>query len=87
MNAINSCINSQQLTQEDITKIKEDINCLDLDIQYEKNCLEEFSKIVYCEDMKSVNVKNKVNIINFYDFIISIDIMLHLIIFMIYALC
>lgn len=62
LNAVNSCINGQQITQHDIKNIEEDIISLKQDIQYEKNCLEEYSNIVYSEDLNVVDVRLKVSI-------------------------
>lgn len=62
MNAVNSCINGQQITQDDKKNIEEDIISLKQDIQYEKNCLEEYSNIVYSEDLNVVDVRLKVSI-------------------------
>lgn len=63
MNAVNSCINGQQITQDDKKIIEEDIISLKQDIQYEANCLEEYSNIVYSEDLNVVDVRLKVSII------------------------
>jgi len=62
LNAVNSCINGQQITQDDKKIIEEDIISLKQDIQYEANCLEEYSNIVYSEDLNVVDVRLKVNI-------------------------
>jgi len=62
LNAVNSCINGQQITQDDKKNIEEDIISLKQDIQYEKNCLEEYSNIVYSEDLNVVDVRLKVSI-------------------------
>jgi len=63
LNAVNSCINGQQITQDDKKIIEEDIISLKQDIQYEANCLEEYSNIVYSEDLNVVDVRLKVSII------------------------
>lgn len=55
------CINGQQITQEDKKIIEEELIILKQDIEYEENCLEEFSKIVYSEDLNVVNVRHKVS--------------------------
>lgn len=62
LNAVNSCINGQQITQDDKKIIEEDIISLKQDIQYEANCLEEYSNIVYSEDLNVVDVRLKVSI-------------------------
>ncbi|XP_015376348.1 PREDICTED: kinetochore protein NDC80 homolog [Diuraphis noxia] len=61
LNAVNSCINGQQITQVDKKNIEEDIISLKQDIQYETNCLEEYSNIVYSEDLNVVDVRLKVS--------------------------
>jgi hypothetical protein len=58
---VNSCINGQQITQQDKKRIEEEIIILKQDIQYEENCLTEYSNIVYSEDLNVVNVRLKVN--------------------------
>lgn len=62
LNVVKGCINGQQITQEDKKRIEEDIISLKQDIQYEENCLTEYSNIVYSEDLNVVNVRLKVNI-------------------------
>lgn len=62
LNVVNSCINGQQITQHDKKMIEEDIAILKQDIQYEESCLEEYSNIVYSEDLNVVNVRVKVSI-------------------------
>lgn len=62
LNAVNSCINGQQITQDDKKIIEEDIISLKQDIQYEANCLEEYSNIVYSEDLNVVDVRLKVSV-------------------------
>jgi len=59
---VKSCINGQQITQEDKKIIEEDIINLKQDIQYESSCLEEYSNIVYSEDLNVVDVRLKVSI-------------------------
>ncbi|XP_027853547.2 kinetochore protein NDC80 homolog [Aphis gossypii] len=61
LNAVNSCINGQQITQDDKKIIEEDIISLKQDIQYEANCLEEYSNIVYSEDLNVVDVRLKLD--------------------------
>lgn len=58
---VNGCINGQQITQEDKKIIEEEIIVLKQDIQYEENCLEEYSNIVYTEDLNVVGVRLKVS--------------------------
>lgn len=60
MNVVKGCINGQQITQEDKKIIEEEIIILKQDIDYEENCLNEYSNIVYSEDLNSVNVRLKV---------------------------
>lgn len=62
LSAVNSCINGQQITQDDKKNIEEDIISLKQDIHYETNCLEEYSNIVYSEDLNVVDVRLKVSI-------------------------
>lgn len=61
LNVVNGCINGQQITQQDKKIIEEEIIILKQDIQYEKNCLEEYSNIVYTEDLNVVGVRLKVS--------------------------
>lgn len=64
LNAVKNCINGQQITQDDKKNIEEDIINLKQDIHYETNCLEEYSNIVYSEDLNVVDVRLKVSIVN-----------------------
>lgn len=41
--------------------IEEDIINMKQDIQYEENCFEEYSNIVYSDDLNVVNVRLKVS--------------------------
>jgi len=59
---VSSCINGQKITQEDKKMIEEEIIGLKQDIKYEENCLDEYSNIVYNEDLNAVNVRMKVYI-------------------------
>lgn len=59
---VKNCINGQQITHEDKKIIEEEIINLKQDIQYEENCLTEYSNIVYSEDLNIVNVRLKVSI-------------------------
>lgn len=67
MSVVNDCINGQQITHEDKKIIEEEIVNLKQDIQYEENCLNEYSNIVYSEDLNVVNVRLKVCINIIYD--------------------
>jgi len=62
LNVVKNCINGQQITHEDKKIIEEEIISLKQDIQYEENCLTEYSNIVYSEDLNIVNVRLKVSI-------------------------
>lgn len=61
MDVVSGCINGQPITQGDKKIIEEDIINLKQDIKYEENCFEEYSNIVYSEDLNSVNVRLKVS--------------------------
>lgn len=61
MDVLKGCINGQPLTQGDKKMIEEDIISLKQDIKYEESCFEEYSKIVYSEDLNSVDIRRKVN--------------------------
>lgn len=67
MNVVKGCINGQQITQEDKKMIEEEIIILKQDIDYEENCLNEYSNIVYSEDLNIVNVRLKVSYKLFYN--------------------
>lgn len=62
MGVVSGCINGQQITQEDKKIIEEEINNLKQDIQYEENCINEYTKIIFTEDLSSVDVRAKVGI-------------------------
>lgn len=59
---VKDCINGQQITHKDKKMIEEEIISLKQDIQYEESCLNEYSNIVYTEDLNVVNVRSKVGI-------------------------
>lgn len=61
LHVVSGCINGQPITQVDKNIIEEEIINLKQDIKYEENCLEEYSNIVYSEDLNSVNVRLKVS--------------------------
>ncbi|VVC40485.1 Kinetochore protein Ndc80 [Cinara cedri] len=61
LNVVKGCINGQQITQEDKKNIEEEIISLRQDIQYEENCLNEYSNIVYSEDLNVVNFRGKLD--------------------------
>lgn len=61
LNVVSGCINGQPITQVDKNIIEEEIISLKQDIKYEENCLEEYSNIVYSEDLNSVNVRLKLD--------------------------
>lgn len=61
LRVVSGCINGQTITQVDKNIIEEEIISLKQDIKYEENCLEEYSNIVYSEDLNSVNVRLKVS--------------------------
>lgn len=66
MDVVNGCINGQQITQEDKKIIEEEITNLKQDIHYEENCFNEYSNIVYSEDLNVVDIRVKVSIILVY---------------------
>ncbi|XP_025204202.1 kinetochore protein NDC80 homolog [Melanaphis sacchari] len=61
LNMVNSCINSQEITQADKKIIEEDIFCLKQDLKFEENCLEEYKNIVCSENLKVIDVKLKLD--------------------------
>lgn len=64
LNVVNDSINGQQITCEDKKVIEEQIIYLKQDIKYEENCFNEYSNIVYSEDLNLANIRMKVSIIN-----------------------
>lgn len=57
---VKNCLNGQQITQEDKKIIEEEIISLKQDIQYEENCLNEYSNIVFSEDLNIAELRLKV---------------------------
>lgn len=57
---VKNCIDGQQITQEDKKIIEEEIINLKQDIQYEENCLDEYSNIVFSEDLNIAGLRLKV---------------------------
>lgn len=57
---VKNCIDGQQITQEDKKIIEEEIINLKQDILYEENCLDEYSNIVFSEDINIAGLRLKV---------------------------